>query len=220
MVRRGRIATLALTLSLASCATPAPTGGSPEAGETAAASRTTQPSGAVMVEPARPYDAATLLMAMRDSRRPGGVPDRLETDELARSLAAQIWTWNGERWPAISVGGACGPSSCTLEVAGSRDGAAGADLYSFEVAANGTATLLTADLHAYDAALDEILDRTARAAVGDELAGLTYVGASWLPPPNAGVYRLAYRSGGEEGAPGMDLLLRLGSGRVVGRTPL
>jgi hypothetical protein len=220
MERRGTLAALAVTLALASCATPVRTGSAAEASSTEAAGRTPQPSGDALVVPARPYAAATLLTAMRDSRRPGGVPDRLETNAVAESLAAQIWTWNGQPWSTISVGGACGSGSCTLDVAGSRDGAAGADLYSFAVAADRTATLVTADLHAYDAALDEVLDRTARAATGDQLAGLTYVGASWLPPPDAGIYRLAYRTGGEEGSPGVDMLLDLAGGRIVGRKSL
>jgi hypothetical protein len=115
----------------------------------------------------------------------------------------------------ITIGGSCGPSGCTLDVAGSREGAAGADLYSFAVDSNGDLRLVTSDLHAYDATLDQQLDAAARAIAGDQLAGLVYVGASWLPPPDGGRYWLAYRSGGEEGAPGLDLLLELATGSVI-----
>jgi len=208
-----RALVLAIVLAAASCTSqPSPTG-------EGVASPTATASGYDEAAPGLPYDAATLLAAMRDSRRPGGVPDPLETDAIAQALASQIWTWDGRPWSIIAVGGACAPRSCTLEIVGSREGAAGTDFYAFDVDADGTTTLVTADLHAYDAALDELLDRAARSATGDELAGFAYVGAGWLPPPDAGVYRLAYRTGGEEGAPGIDLLLHLASGRVVDREP-
>jgi hypothetical protein len=216
MERPAMLAALAVTLALASCATPLPSGRQAPASSGA----TAQPSRAAAVVPGQPYDAAALLAAMRDSRRPGGVPDRLESAALAESVAAQIWTWDGEPWSIITVGGACARERCTLDVAGTRAGAAGADLYSFEVLSDRKVSLVTTDLHAYDVALDRVLDHTAREATGVQLAGLTYVGASWLPPPDAGVYRLTYRSGGEEGSPGVDVLLDLVSGRVVGRESL
>jgi hypothetical protein len=152
---------------------------------------------------------------MRESRRPGGVPNQLETDAIATAVSRLIWTWDGQPWTTLSIGGACGPADCSLDVAGSREGAAGSDLYSFAVANDGSVSLVTADLHAYDTTLDSELDRLARAVAGDQLAGLAYVGASWLPPPDTGRYWLAYRSGGEEGAPGIDLLLDLASGQVI-----
>jgi hypothetical protein len=115
----------------------------------------------------------------------------------------------------LAIGGACGPRECTLDVAGSRQGMPGSDLYSFVVTADGGVTLLTSDLHAYDPSLDSTLDRAARQAAGGALNGLTYIGARWLVPPDSGRYWLAYRSGGEEGAAGVDLLLDLGSGEAV-----
>jgi hypothetical protein len=167
------------------------------------------------VQPGRPYDTAALLTGMRESRRPGGVPDRLETDAVAEAISMLVWTWDGQPWDVLAIGGACGPRECTLDVAGSRQYMPGSDLYSFVVTADGGVTLLTSDLHAYDPSLDSILDRAARQAAGDALNGLTYIGARWLVPPDSGRYWLAYRSGGEEGAPGVDLLLDLGSGEVV-----
>jgi hypothetical protein len=116
------------------------------------------------------------------------------------------------------VGGACGVAECSLEVAGSTNGMAGADLYSFTVdAAAGDVALELSDLHAYPAALDAELDQMARAAAGDELADLAFVSARWLPPPDQGRYWLAYRTGGEEGAPGLDLLLDSATGAIVER---
>jgi hypothetical protein len=210
---RRAVVLLSLTLALASCGGPAPSELSSSSSVTS--SQISSPSAGSAVRPGRPYDAASLLTAMRESRRPGGVPDELETDAIGAALSEQVWTWDGRPWTTMSIGGACGPSSCTLDVAGSRDGAAGSDLYSFAVAADGEVTLVTADLHAYDASLDRALERAALGAAADQLAGLAYVGASWLPPPDTGRYWVAYRSGGEEGAPGLDLLLDLATGRIL-----
>jgi hypothetical protein len=164
----------------------------------------------------QPYDAVTVLAAMRESTRPGGVPDELETDVVAAAVAGQLWTWDGRPWQTLSLGGACGPAECSLEVAGSSDGAAGADLYSFSIdPASGEVTLELSDLHAYPAELDGELDEMARAAAGDDLEDLALASARWLPPPDGGRYWLAYRSGGEEGAPGLDLLLDTATGAVL-----
>ena len=57
----------------------------------------------------------------------------------------------------------------------------------------------------------------ARAAAGDELGDLAFVSARWLPPPDQGRFWLAYRTGGEEGAPGLDLLLDTTTGAIVER---
>ena len=140
-----------------------------------------------------------MLAAMRDSTRPGGVPDELETDAVAGAVAAQIWTWDGQPWETLSVGGACGPAECDLDVAGSTDGMAGADLYTFTVdPASGDVTLQSTDLHGYPAALDAELDEMARAEAGDELDDLAFVSARWLPPPDQGALlaRLSHRRRG------------------------
>ena len=206
------LALLSLTLALAACGGPSPSGTASDA-SLAGSSGPSASAGAVV--PGRPYDAATLLAAMHESRRPGGVPDELETDAIAARLSERVWTWDGKPWTTLSIGGACGPSRCSLDVAGSRNGAAGADLYTFAVAGDGAVTLVTADLHAYEAWLDSTLDAAGRAAAADQLTGLAYLGARWLPPPDQGRYWLAYRSGGEEGAPGLDLLLDLATGRIL-----
>jgi hypothetical protein len=207
MVSRGALALLALMA--ASCGAPSPSPS--QSGPSGAASA----SAGTAVAPGRPYDAAALLTGMRESRRPGGVPDRLETVAVAEAISMLVWTWDGQPWDVLAIGGACGPGECTLDVAGSRQGAPGSDLYSFVVAGDGSVTLLTTDLHAYDPSLDATLDRAAQQAAGDALNGLTYIGARWLVPPDRGRYWLAYRSGGEEGSPGVDLLLDLASGEVV-----
>lgn len=187
----------------------------------ASSSGTLKPSSGPGTTPGRPYDARAVLEAMRDSTRPGGVPDQLETSAIAEAVSRQVWTWDGQPWMHLSIGGACGPSRCSLDVAGSREDTPGADLYSFSVeVASGAVTLATSDLHAYPSRLDARLERAGKAAAGDKLDALGYIGARWLPPPDAGRYWLAYRSGGEEGTPGLDVLLDLATGEVIETIPV
>lgn len=202
---------LLLALVLAACSNPnASASLAPVATATPAASAGAAPAAG------QPYDGAALLAAMRDSTRPGGVPDELETDAVAAAVAGELWTWDGRPWETITAGGACGPRACDLELAGGADGMAGADLYAFRInPASGEVSLETTDLHAYPADLDAQLDAMARAAAGDQLGELTFVSARWLPPPDEGQYWLAYRTGGEEGSPGLDLLLDATTGQVV-----
>ncbi|MEO8247548.1 MAG: hypothetical protein ABI622_10565 [Chloroflexota bacterium] len=168
----------------------------------------------------RPYDAQQVLAAMRESRRPGGVPDQLETGSVAAELATAIWTYDGRPYPSLMVSGSCGPERCALEVSGAPAGAAGADLYAFNVVpATGAVELLAADLHGYPGGVDTILDRVARDALQPEmLNGLGLTAATWLLPPRIGFFRAAYRSGGEEGSPGLDVLIDLTLGTVVETT--
>ena len=49
--------------------------------------------------------------------------------------------------------------------------------------------------------------------------GLALVGATWLPPPETGIFRARYRSGGEEGSPGLDLLIDMLAGRILDSVP-
>ena len=210
---RHRASGIVVALALAACAGPGPEA-TASLGQPATA--TADPSRAPTA--GQPYDAGALLAAMRDSTRPGGVPDELETDAIAAAVADQIWTWDGQPWQTLSAGGACGPAECDLDVAGSTDGMAGADLYTFTIdPASGNVTLEATDLHGYPSALDAELDAMARAEAGDELGDLTFVSARWLPPPDQGRFWLAYRTGGEEGAPGLDLLLDSASGAIVER---
>jgi hypothetical protein len=210
---RLRAGSLALALALASC-----TDGGPTSSPLVVQPPQSSPAESPGLVPAagQPYDAAAVLGAMRASTRPGGVPDEIETRPIAGAIGELVWTWAGTPWETVSVGGACGPTECTVELAGSSAGAAGADLYTFAVdPADGTVTLESTDLHGYPAALDTVLDELAREAAGDAMDELALVSARWLPPPDAGRYWLAYRTGGEEGAPGLDLLLDAATGEVV-----
>jgi hypothetical protein len=154
---------------------------------------------------------------MASSRRPGGIPRQLQTTPIAVAIAAQVWTYDGTPWPAITTGGSCGPQSCTLDVSGIPDRGAGEDLYTFAITpADASVELLVADLHGYPKDLDAELDAIARAGVDPgRLAGLDLVGARWLPPPRDGQFVLSYRSGGEEGSPALDVTVDLGARRVL-----
>ncbi len=195
--------------------TAAPTSLPPSATPSPTAAPTATP--AIDVNPARPYAAADVLAAMRASRRPGGVPQALQTTGIASAIAAAVWTFDGGRWPEMVTGGSCGPSDCTLDVSGTPDGASGEDLYTFSVTpSSGAVKVLVADLHGYPAALQPRLDRLARAGVSpDRLKGLTLIAGRWLPPPDAGRFVLSYRSGGEEGSQALDVLLDASSGEVL-----
>ncbi len=205
MTRR-LLAILALLAPLTACADVAPPSAS-EPGATATASPAA--GGLVLPEPDRPFDAATLLGAMRESRRPGGVPDELETDAVASALARAIWTLGGEPWSSVSAGGSCGPDRCTLDIAGAADGAQGDDLWVFEVTpATGAVQLQTTDLRSLPTELVGSLDELARSLVPvAELDGLVLTNVRWLPPPDGGQFVISYRSGGEEGQCGVDVTI-------------
>lgn len=158
--------------------------------------------------PGQPFAAADILAAMRDSRRPGGVPDELETDAIASAAAELLWTFDGTPWASITAGGSCGTDTCTLELAGAPDGAAGEDVWILDVQPlTGTVTIVSADLHGLPTEALEALDRAARDAAGGDLPDdLLLAGAQWLPPPDPG-FVLAYRSGDEEGSCAADVVL-------------
>lgn len=216
------LAVLLLTVALAACTATAPVAsqavatasGTPSGGEP-----TAEPTSPGPV-PARPYDGAAVLRAMRDSRRPGGVPAELQTRQIAAAVANELWTWNGERWPQLVIGGSCGPSTCTLEVAGSPAEAAGADLYVLRVdPANAVASVESRDLHGYPARLDGALKAIATEVAPDAIVGLRFASAQWIPSA-PGQYLLAYRSGGEERSPGVDLLVDAARRTLLDRHPV
>jgi hypothetical protein len=204
---------------LSACGGPMPSAAPDASVEASRAAPSGAPSGAAgtLATPGTPYTAGDVLAAMRDSRRPGGVPDELETDALAGEVAAELWTWDGEPWTSWSVAGSCGVESCTLDVAGSAANGAGTDLYSFDVfRETGAVALASTDLHGYPPALEARLDAVARGSLdAASLEGLSLVGVRWLPPPETDRYWLAYRSGGEEGAPRLDALLDLATGEII-----
>lgn len=205
MTRR-LLAILALVALLTACADVALPSVS-EPGATATASPTA--SGLALPEPGRPFDAATLLDAMRESRRPGGVPDELETDAVASALAEAIWTLGGEPWSSVSAGGSCGPDTCTLEIAGAEDGAQGDDLWVFDITpATGAVRLETTDLRSLSPDLVGYIGELTRSLVPvAELDGLILTNVGWLPPPDGGQFVVSYRSGGEEGSCGVDVTI-------------
>lgn len=160
-----------------------------------------------------PYEADEILEAMRTSRRPDGVPEELQTDAVASSVAGAIWTTDGQPWTTIAIGGSCGPAECTLDVSGSH--AEGEDAWTFLVIpAEPRVETLTAHIAA-GRDLAARADAHARAStIGPELADLILASASWEPPPRAGVLRLAYREGNEEGSCGRDVVVEVLTGGV------
>jgi len=222
---RGIPALAALAVAaVAGCSGVVPTGSeSPTTHSTSTPMATPSPtaSGLVLPEPARPFDADTLLAAMRDSRRPGGVPDELESDAVASALADAIWTFDGLPWATLSAGGSCGPQTCTLEVGGAHRGAPGEDLWVFSVTpADGSVEVASADLRSLPDDMIAPLDELARSVhPSPGKLGLVLTSVRWLPPPDDGRFVLSYRSG-EEGGCGVEVTLdavakNLVSDRVV-----
>jgi len=173
--------------------------------------------GIALPEVGRPFDAATLLAAMRDSRRPGGVPDELETDAVATALAEAIWTVDGRPWSKVAASGSCGPSTCTVELSGAPEGAQGDDLWVFDATPEtGSVQPQSTDLRSIPTDLVDSLDRFARSSVARGIIDpLILTNVRWLPPPDDGQFVLSYRSGGEEGSCGVDLTVDAVAADVV-----
>lgn len=154
---------------------------------------------------------------MRDSRRPGGVPDELETEAIADAVAGRIWTLDGEAWTTTTAGGSCGPRTCTLEVAGARPDSEGDDLWVFEVEpATATVEVVSTDLRALPPALVDHLDELTRSIFPGTLQGLHLTNARWLPPPEESQFVVSYRYGDEErSACGADITVDAAVRRVV-----
>jgi hypothetical protein len=230
---RRALGSILVVLLLAACAadplvSPDPTAGRPSplptatsaASVTAIASPTGSPTSgqAPPVELpgiGQPFDATDILDAMRTSRRPGGVPLQLQVQTVAEQVADAIWTYEGQPWATISVGGSCGPSVCSLDVAGTRPDAAGEDLWVFEIA-SGEVEVVTAELRALPAELVDSLDEVARSLeplIGAR--GLALTNARWLTPAPDGEFRLSYRSGGEEGSCRMDVTIEVLQGTLL-----
>jgi hypothetical protein len=196
---------LALVLLTACSQAPSP---SPSPSPSAVPSSSAAPSSAA-AEPGQPYAAAEILEAMRTSPRPDGVPDELETDAIADAVADAIWTFDGEPWDTILIGGSCGEAECLLEVSGARDGVDGDDLWTFTVdPAQGAVSLEGTELRAIPPEVVADLDRLARSLLDEaDVAGMSLTTAAWEPPPDGDRYRMSYRSGGEEGSCGLDVVL-------------
>jgi hypothetical protein len=156
---------------------------------------------------------------MRTTPRPDGVPAELQTDAIAAAIAEAIWTVDGEAWDSIVAGGSCGESSCQLEVAGARSGTAGDDVWTFGVVpSTTTVTVESTELRAIPESLVEALDDLVRSLVAAaDLEGMLITAATWQPPPAADRYTVAYRSGGEEGSCGLEVVVEPRSEQIVDR---
>ncbi len=184
---------------------------------TAAPSPEPSEAGLELPDPGQPFDAEALLEEMRTSTRPDGVSAVLQTDAVASRLADALWTVDGDAWDRTSIGGSCGSTSCTLEVAGSRDDVAGEDLWIFEIdPGTGELIVVSAELRSLPEALVADLDALARAEVADGgLDDLLLTTARWLPPPQEDSFALSYRSGGEEGSCAAELIVDARTGTIV-----
>lgn len=207
---------------LAGCGTSAP---SPSPSNSSVAQTPANPpvpsAPIALPDPGRPYGADDLLEAMRDSRRPGRVPDELQDPAIAAELVERLWTFDGEPWDAIAAGGACDASACSLELSGGTDASGGEDVWVFAIdLTSGTVQVVDADLHAVPDDTAAALDRWARALDADGLLdGLLYTAVGWLPPPAEDRFRLAYRSGNEEESCSIDLELDAATGRITQVSP-
>ena len=204
------ILALAMSVVLTACAgVPSPTDSASTEPPASAQPPSVAPSapasiGAATGQPGRPFEAAEILDAMRESRRPDGVPEALQTDAVAAALAERIWTIDGRPWTSVVAGGSCGAEACTLELSGAGAGAeaAGEDVWVFDIdPSDGSVSLASADLHAVPSTLAASLDELARATDEEGLLdALIVTSVRWLPPPDDGRFVLAYRSGEEEGS--------------------
>jgi hypothetical protein len=166
------------------------------------------PTGIFLPVPAPAYDADEILAAMRDSRRPGGVPDEIETEDIAAGIAQAVLTLGGDPWDALSIGASCGPEWCTVDVAGTREGQDGADAWILAVTSSGEVEVVESDLHLLPEGIGSVLDAAARQGEAAEaLDDLVLASIRWLPPGEAARFVLAYRAGDEEGSCERDVLL-------------
>jgi hypothetical protein len=211
VTRLRHLGAFAIVLALAACS-----GQPPPPASMADGSSDQLPSGIVgdpgnplgLGPPGRPFDAAAILDAMRDSRRPGGVPEELQTEEVAAAVADTIWTLTGEPWEAISAAGSC-ETTCTLELAGGSTGSAGEDVWVLSVVPeDAQVEVLTADLHNVPSETVDALDQLARDAEGGgAVADMLLASVRWQPPPDDARFVLAYRSGNEEESCSIDVEL-------------
>ena len=176
------------------------------------------PTGIELPAAGTPFDPATIMTAMSDSRRPGGVPDQLETESIAAAVAAAVVTFDGLPWTTMAASGSCGADSCTLELAGTRPDSHGDDVWIFDVRpAAGTVAVTTAELRGLPNAMLPAIDALARSLLpAAPLEGLLLTSVRWLPPPDGGRFALSYRGDGEEGSCGLDLSLDAVTPGIVG----
>lgn len=169
-----------------------------------------------VADPARPFDAESILAAMRESRRPGGVPDQLETLAVASAVADELWTIDGEPWAEMTIGGSCGPVRCTLDVAGRHADALGEDVWALEVIpGSGEVAVLDARLASIPPDVVALVDERARRFEPTiDASGLLLTAARWGGPDAPSVFELSYRSGNEEGSCALELRVDVAEGGV------
>jgi hypothetical protein len=218
--RFGRVAPHLAAILLAACTQVSPSAEPSEPDASPMPSHaTTRPSAseAASAGPGRPYDAADILEAMRTSPRPDGVPQALQTDAIASAIADEIWTIDGEPWGAFLIGASCGPDSCLVEVVGSRDDAEDDDAWTFGVDPDtGAVSVGATDLRALPANIVADLDRLARSLVDDAPIGsMVLANVAWLPPAEVDRFAMSYRTGGEEGSCGVDVVIDVDERLVV-----
>ncbi len=219
-----------LTVAVSTSCAPGPEGSSPpnpsaqsttnfpsdDASSAAVTSRPDATPTVALPEPGLPFGMTDVLNAMQNSRRPGGVPDQVETQAIATAIAERTFTFDGDPWLAMTASGSCSATSCTVEIAGAPSGALGEDVYVFTVdTASGAVALSDSNLRGLPEALLPELDAAARGTWNGDLDGLILASARWLPPPDRHVVILSYRSGGEEGAPAIDLRLDVARGTAA-----
>lgn len=213
MIRSRALVTAWMAVAVTACSGPPPSNSEPAASVVIG-----DPGNPISLRPpGTPFDAQDILQAMRDSRRPGGVPSELQTERIAAAVADEIWTLQGDRWDAVSAGGSCDGGTCTLELAGSTEGDAGEDVWVLRVdPMTADVEVLSADLHAVPRATADAINRLARAADGGAaLDDLLLTSVRWLPPPDDGAFALAYRSGDEEESCSVDVEIDVGSGALT-----
>ncbi len=230
MMRRRVVAALAgSAVVLAACATavtPKPSPATPT--PLPPATSTTTPSATAPTTPSAsqapgpewpaaglPYGGGEILDAMRSSRRPGGVPDALETAPIAEAVAELLWTIDGTAWDTIAASGSCSsPTECRLELAGSRRGWLGEDVWVFAVDPSVPAVVVEdTTLGSVPPAVGDDLDALARSLV--DLGGLRLTSVRWTPPPADERFELSYRDAGEEGGCTVELVVDAVAGTLV-----
>lgn len=222
MTRRGALLPL-LAIVVAACgAAPpdSPRDGTPAATPSGVPSPdpaiTPQPSASSAGQVGRPFVASDILEAMRLSRRPGGVPDELQTEAIAWAIADEIWTLGGAPWTSIVVGGSCGPTECTLEVSGAPAEAVAEDLWVFTITpASGAVAVASTVLRGMSPSLLDRADGVVRNSPSAPASEAILTSGRWLPPPDDGELILSYRTGAEIGACGVDYTVDVDGGTVI-----
>ena len=154
---------------------------------------------------------------MRNSPRPDGVPESLQTQAVASAIAATAWTIDGAPWATIVIGASCG-TVCSVDLSGTRSGVDGEDVWLLTVnPATSEVHVDSTDLQALPADLVTWLDDAGR-SLADLDDGLKLSAAAWLPPPDQDRFRLSYRSGGEEGSCAVELLIDARAGSLLDRS--